>query len=154
GGDYLSQNLNLYSGTGTITGHVDQVTGQLNTNAGIEHFSADSSALTLGDNKILNDPTFINNGDIFINGLNSFGEDVTFIANGNISAGTTGAIAAPGHDITLLSGVFASTNGTTTTVDFSSPLNAGGNIDFSLTTYPYQFLSTSSTTGNGGNITI
>ncbi len=69
GGDYLSQNLNLYSGTGAITGQIGNVTGVLNTHAGVEHLFANSENLALGNNKVLGDPTFATTGNIQIQGV-------------------------------------------------------------------------------------
>ena len=77
GGNYLSQNLNLYSGSGTITGLVGNVSGNLSTQAGAEHFAADTKTLVLENNTVTGDPTFVNTGgDILISGVNTFGEDL------------------------------------------------------------------------------
>ena len=82
GGNFLSQNLNLYSGTGTITGDVGQVTGNVNSQAGALHFNADTSVLNLGNNTITGDPTFVNfAGAININGTVSNVSDNANLAN-------------------------------------------------------------------------
>ena len=117
GGDYLSRNLNLFSGSGNIDGSVGQLTGALNTVAGADHLTAATDNLVLGKNTVSGDPTFVNSsGNIEIDGLNTFGEDVAIIANGNITANATGQIVTNGHDITLISGA----NVTTTSPDSST----------------------------------
>ncbi len=84
GGDYLSNNFNLYSGTGTITGVIGEVSGKVNTIAGADHLVVQSSTLYLGNNKV-GDPTFVNTGgDIVIDGLNTYTQDVAILATGNI----------------------------------------------------------------------
>lgn len=167
GGDYLSKQLNLFSGSGAIEGNVGTVTGTLNTVAGIEHFYAATETLTIGNNCITGDPTFANTtGDIQIVGLNTFGEAVAFLANGNITADSTAQIIANGFNVYMIAGASIAVSagpetssvpgtpigaGTTATVDFSS--GNGGSIDLSASSVG-TIIDTSSTTGNGGNIVL
>jgi fibronectin-binding autotransporter adhesin len=115
GGNFLSQNLNLYSGTGSITGVVGAVTGNLNSQADVEHFAAATNTLYLGSNNVLGDPTFASQGSIVISGTNTFGESVAILAQGNITADSTGSIVDSGNSVTLIAGatisvpVFSST---------------------------------------------
>jgi hypothetical protein len=167
GGDYLSHNFNIYSGTGTITGAVNNITGQLNSQAGVEHLNARASNLLLGANTVSGDPTFVNDGDITISSTNTFSEDVTIIANGNITASVGGEIIAHGHNVTLIAGVSPgagspSAGGTlegapgitgSTTVDFASAANKGGDITYSSFS-PTTFIDTSGSNSNGGNVTL
>ncbi|MBS1998324.1 MAG: hypothetical protein JSS86_18500, partial [Cyanobacteria bacterium SZAS LIN-2] len=105
GGDYLSKNLNLYSGAGVISGSIGQVTGALNTVAAEDHIQVATATLKLGNNAISGDPTFVNtSGAIQIIGKNQFGEDVAIIASDKITASVDGQIIANGHNVTLISG--------------------------------------------------
>jgi len=167
GGDYLSRNLNIYSGTGYIEGIVGDVTGRLNTKAGIEHFYANTETLVIGDNCITGDPTFANStGNIQIVGVNTFGEAVAFLANGNITADNTAQIVANGFNVYMVAGAAVTVSagpetsnvpgtpigvGTTATVDFSS--GNGGNVDLSASAVA-TIIDTSSNTGNAGNVVI
>ncbi|MBX3151315.1 hypothetical protein KF728_14280 [Candidatus Obscuribacterales bacterium] len=167
GGDYLSKQLNLFSGSGTIEGNVGKVTGTLNTVAGIEHFYAATEMLTIGNNCITGDPTFANTtGDIQIVGLNTFGEAVAFLANGNITADSSAQIVANGFNVYMIAGAAITVSagpetnsvpgtaigaGTTATVDFSN--GNGGSINLS-TSNAGTIIDTSSSTGNGGDIVL
>ena len=106
GGNYLSNNLNLYSGTGDIEGIVGQVSGNLNSFAGIEHLLASTPNLRLGNNNVSGDPIFANDaGDITITGNNSFGEDVAIVASRNIVGGDSAAeITDNGHNVLIIAG--------------------------------------------------
>ncbi|MBX9667329.1 MAG: hypothetical protein K2X93_06905 [Candidatus Obscuribacterales bacterium] len=149
GGDYLSNSLNLHSGSGAIEGRVNELTGILNTNAGVEHLFANTNNLILGTNCVTGDPTFANNGNITISGVNTFAENVAIIANGDIIGSATAQLIVRGHDVVLLAGVdpgaAAPQGGTVTgspsvgitgaaTVDFASATNNGGNIDLTAST--------------------
>ncbi|MBU6455006.1 MAG: hypothetical protein KGS72_24765 [Cyanobacteria bacterium REEB67] len=121
GGDYLSKNLNIYSGTGTITGNVGQLTGALNTVAGADHLQASTANLVLGKNTVA-DPTFVNyGGNIVISGLNTFSEDVALIAFGDITADSVGQIVDHGHDVTMIAGTLFSSQSST-----GSPITVSG----------------------------
>src|SRR5207245_1231037 len=52
GGNFLSNQLNLYSGTGNINVVAGQVTGQVNSFAQTEHIFTDSQVLRLGNTNI------------------------------------------------------------------------------------------------------
>jgi hypothetical protein len=109
GGNYSAQNINLNSGTGAVTGSIGQTNGNLNTDAGAAHLFADTTVLTLGNNKISGDPTFVSSNDIVINGPVTAAESISIIAQDNITVGsgaqasvsTTGGTDA---DITLIAG--------------------------------------------------
>jgi hypothetical protein len=169
GGNYLSNALNIYSGSGTINGVVENITGQVNTRAGIEHLAANTANLILGTNTVTGDPTFVNNGDITISGVNTFSEDVAIIANGNI-IGTNGAeIVDTGHSVILIAGVAPGagspstasvtdkSSGITgsTTIDFASSSNKGGSIDFTASAAATAIDTSSSTyTAGGGDVIL
>jgi hypothetical protein len=167
GGDYHSQSLNIFSGEGVIEGIVGEVSGQLNTVAGIEHFYASTELLKIGNNCITGDPTFANSaGGIVIQGKNTFGEAVAFLANGDITADGTAQIVAKGYNVYMIAGAALSVSagpetstvpgsaigaGTTATVDFNS--GNGGNIDLTGSSVA-TIIDTSSSTGNAGNVVL
>ncbi len=68
GGDFLSNQLNLHSGHGTIEVNVGHLTGELNSVAEILHLNADTPVLTLGSQCLYGDPTYVNTGAINIAG--------------------------------------------------------------------------------------
>ncbi len=156
GGDYLSRELNLYSGHGTVEVNVGKLTGVMTSVAEILHLQADTPVLTLGDQCLYGDPTYANTGAINIAGaLTITGGPLVIAAGTNILSTNTGAsITNNGNNIYLIAGAtvntgsctgcannagtsFSGTNpsGTglmtagTITIDFSS--GSGGNIDFS-----------------------
>ncbi len=177
GGDYLSKNLNLYSGTGSINGDVDQVTGNLNSYAGFAHIFADTATLRLGNNCINGDPLFVNTGgDIQITGVvdvTATNEPLAIVASGNIfttAADTTAQLVNHGGDITLLAGVNITSyggtqqspsipptspaaNGALFIADVSASSSSGGSIDLSNSTQT-TVIDSSSTSGNGGTVTL
>lgn len=167
GGDYLSKTFNIYSGSGNIDGVVDNVTGQLNTVAGVEHFYASTELLKIGNNCITGDPTFANSaGGIQIQGQNTFGEAVAFLASGDITADSTAQIIAHGFNVSMVAGAKITVSagpetttipgtpigaGTTATVDFSA--GTGGNIDLTGSSVG-TIIDTSSSTGNAGSVVL
>jgi hypothetical protein len=184
GGNYLSQNLNLYSGGGAITTNLGEVTGTVNTSGYAAHEFADTSNLTLGSNTLKGDPTFVNTGgNITIDGGVIANEAITILASGSIigtgdayisTAHSTGLSAlAPAGDVTLVAGATVTTNGSTTSVAPGAPIGtgntatasflsgSGGNIDFSKSTHVGSIIATNSNlVGNGnqqqnaGNVTL
>ncbi|MFX7507139.1 hypothetical protein ABTJ37_22745, partial [Acinetobacter baumannii] len=62
GGNYLSNNLNIYAGSGSISTNVGTVSGNLNTAAGQAHVLASTPNLVLGSNAVSGDPIFANSG--------------------------------------------------------------------------------------------
>jgi hypothetical protein len=151
GGNYLSQNLNITSGGGAITGSVGQVTGQLNTSGNAEHFVANTPSLILGNNAIQADPLFANNGSIVINGGVTTAlpnENITIVASGNITVGTSSdafistqnsTIPGSNGSVILIAGAQVTPSGTstptlpagssTTSASVSFAAGGGGNID-------------------------
>ena len=99
GGNYLSNNLNLNAGSGNITGSVNNVSGTLNESGNAAHFTADTANLSIGNNAIVNDPTWANiGGSIDITGVvTSSNQAVTILAAGNIVSTATGQITDHGR---------------------------------------------------------
>ncbi len=151
GGNYLSQNFNLYSGTGTINGNIGQVTGKVNTEAGADHLEVATPTLLLGNNNVA-DPTFVNStGGIEIVGTNTFSEDVAIIAFGDITAAPDGQIVDHGNNVTLVAGASVTAgNPETSTVQGNTvfPPVVTGNTTTAVT------IDTTQNTANGGNINL
>ncbi len=161
GGNYMSQSLNLYSGTGTITGIVGNISGQVNSQAGVEHLAANTAVLVLNNNCVSGDPTFVNTGgDIQISGLNTFAQDVAILASGNITADATGAIVDNGHNVILVAGAGLSLSagssggdnapGTTISGAGGASLFTSGTVDVNFSTSP----SGPTPGGAGGSIDL
>ncbi len=171
GGDFLSSEINLYAGTGTIVANIGNVSGKLNTFAGEAHVSSRSNNLVLGLISIIGDPTYYNIGDINITDDISVGENLAILATGSITS-TSGLSlisttdpSGQGHNIEIVAGAgltpacgscTSSIAGGAATgsiiVDPFSP--NGGNIDFSASSA--LRINTNSTTDNfnGGSITL
>lgn len=157
GGEFLSRELNLYSGCGKIEAIVDNMTGTLSGIAGIAHIGVSNSDLMmLGNITITEDPIFYNNGGgILINGTITTGGasstgDLGIFANGNITtsvgAGNTiistraSSGTSRGGNVTLIAGATttplgSATGGTANDGTTSAPdgnyvvtLNGGGSI--------------------------
>jgi hypothetical protein len=177
GGNYLSQTLNLNSGTGVVTGSVGEVTGILNTSAQIAHISANTPVLTLGNQQIKGDPTYANTGDIDIAGpiVISGAADLAIIAGGNILAtNSTASITDNGGNVLLIAGAVVTNGGAGgTSITGTNPPGAasgsvtvslaggnGGNIDFagitpgSTASIAATVIDTSNSSGTAGNVTL
>lgn len=166
GGDYLTNDLNLYAYQGHIAGSVGELTGDLNTQATTEVFFASTDNLTLGENCVTGDPTFANtSGNIVINGVNTFNQAVAIIANGNITATNGAQINNSGGSVIMIAGAKATTSGgnssgvpgtpstSTVAVSFDPAQGAGGNIDLS-TGAASTVINTSSSSTSGGNVIL
>jgi len=175
GGDWLSQKVNLNSGTGIATANIGNVTGTINTNAGEEHIIASTANLILGNAVISGDPSYFNtSGAVTIAGnLNFSGQDLAIVAKTNIvtAAGAgainTGSNTGNGGNIIMIAGANFTTSGpasgsndTTTTLTVNSGTSAGGYIDLSGSISGSGKAISSLTTassfpgGNGGNLTL
>ncbi|MBU6455011.1 MAG: hypothetical protein KGS72_24790 [Cyanobacteria bacterium REEB67] len=177
GGNYLSQNLNINGGAGTVNGSLGQVSGNLNTTAAVAHLTADSAVLTLGRQNISGDPTYANTGDIEIAGpITINGADLAIVAGGNIvSTSSTASITDAGGNVLLIAGALVSSGGGTGGTSLIGPTpggaatgnvtvaltgGTGGSIDFSGTTAGSAAstaaiaINTSNSAGSGGNVTL
>jgi hypothetical protein len=175
GGNYLSQNLNLYSGSGTATTSVNQISGLLNINAGQAHTVVAEDTLRLGNLTLSGDPTFYNTaGSITIGGNIAVGEALSIVASqdilstGNYSITANNGVA--GFQINLIAGanitaIGASspivgpytTSGTgtpaTSTITIDGPSATGGNVSFSGNN---MSISSAAVSGNnaGGDVNV
>jgi mucin-19 len=168
GGDYLSKNLNVYSGSGAINGNVGNVSGNLNTVAGGEHLLASAATLNLGLNTVNGDPIFANTtGNIAINNTNTFTEGVAILAAGFITDNNTSAeIVTGGANVLMVAGVvITSVQGGGGSVSAIPPITSstsqvvlqgvstnGGFINLQ-TNSTTPVIDTSGTT-TGGNVTL
>jgi len=165
GGDYLSEDFNIYAYQGSVFGNVGELTGSLSTQATIAHFYVATDLLSLDQNCITGDPTFTNStGSISIVGVNTFTEAVAIIARDNITASGGGQIVNPGGNVIMLAGVqVIDAQDITTTIPpgFPEPGDVtirfggatSGNIDLS-TGAAATVINTSSATGVAGGSVI
>ncbi|HEY9793073.1 MAG TPA: hypothetical protein V6D22_21905 [Candidatus Obscuribacterales bacterium] len=171
GGNWISKNINLYAGIGDIEASFGKVTGTVNSWAGSEHLTADTSTLKLGTNCLSGDPTFYNTGgDILIAGNISAGESLAILASGNITSGSAVAISAAspsgaGANITIIAGANLTAvagDGSTSSINGSSSSSGGAIMNGASATGGSVSLSanssiSSSATGgdnNAGNVVI
>ena len=87
GGNWLSENLNLNSGSGVATANMGNVTGAINTNAGEAHVLAATQDLIIGNTNLSGDPSYFNTlGEVTIAGNLNFSGTRTYaiVANTNI----------------------------------------------------------------------
>jgi hypothetical protein len=181
GGNYLSQALNLNSGTGFANTDVGTVTGVVNTYAGSAHIGADTADLQMGVFDVSGDPFVWNNGGDL---------DLSGTLSGSLSGGTLSYLVATaagsiytsqeednnnfdsintsGGNVVLAAGVLASDSAGHTTPINSGSINGsggtitltrsgmGGDIMFAPGTTPAgntaQFIQGFST--DGGNVTL
>ncbi|MBS2009413.1 MAG: hypothetical protein JST01_20335 [Cyanobacteria bacterium SZAS TMP-1] len=168
GGDYLSKNLDLYSGLGEIDANVGNVTGNLNSQAQTEHFLTSSDTFVLGNNCITGDPTFVNTaGGIVINGVNTFTQSVAILASGDVTSAGGAQIVDNGGNVTIIAGAKVTTGGATTgaipgtqanqnvTVTLDPSVSGGGDINFSANAAATVIdTSAAKNQGDAGNVTL
>ena len=124
GGNWLSQQLNLFGGLGTIEANLNQVTGVVSTAGNVAHFVSATPNLTLGNTSLTGDPTYYNTqGSITIAGNITVGENLAIIAKGDITSSTAVSLTANdgtnGDNISLIAGANLSSGGG---ADQTSPL--------------------------------
>ncbi|MBX3149884.1 S-layer family protein [Candidatus Obscuribacterales bacterium] len=167
GGNYLSQNLNLNAGAGTITANLDNVSGTVNGTGYAVHFASQSETLNLGDLNLI-DPTFYNIGNINFNGnVNVAGNALTIIATGNITESVVGPFtvstangAGDGGNLTMIAGanITAASGPGNNTVGAGAPaqvtFNEGSIGGGSILLDEVQLNTTGAGGGNGGNVLL
>lgn len=175
GGDVLSKQLNIFSGTGTALVDVGNITGVINVDAGAVHITATAPDLRLGTMNLKGDPTFYNTaGNVQIdNAIATNGNDLAIIAsgditstvNGSINTTTTSPFSAAGGNALIIAGASiqpVSAQPATVTTSSQNPgdtgtaftvtggSTTGGKIDLSN----LQMFSTAGGGGSGGNVTL
>jgi hypothetical protein len=169
GGNFLSQQVNLNAGGGTLNFNADDVTGVVNSSGNAVHVAASTSNLVLGSQCLTGDPTYFNDkGDITITADINTTEDLAIIASGNIIAkdNTVANIIATngvGHNVTLIAGAhFSSTSGSSTTtipgangtaVALDGGSTTGGSIDLSAAN-SNLLISSAGTSDHAGGILL
>ncbi|MBS1988974.1 MAG: S-layer family protein [Cyanobacteria bacterium SZAS LIN-3] len=171
GGDLLSKQLNLNSGSGMIDVNVNELTGTVTSQGEGVHVQASTDNLVIGKQCLVGDPTYYNDsGDIEIAGNVDVGEDLAIVAAGNITVdpGVTSISANNGTDgknITMIAGAFVvGGTGSTSKVTGAPPVSGnatsditilGGNATGGNISLPAGInLSTTAPTGKGGDIVL
>jgi len=176
GGNVLSKNLNLFSGTGTVNINVNELTGSVNSQGTAAHVTASTGELNIGETCLTGDPTFYNTaGAININGSITVAEALAIIATGNIifnnGADLTAANNTQGFPISVIAGAnFTPTGGANQgTLGPIPPANpnsgsvtinggsaGGGSISFNSSAGIDTFISTRPAGGSGsaGDVTL
>jgi len=136
GGDLFSRDVNLNSGQGLASVHVQKLTGLVHESGLAAHVSAATDTLNIGNVCLTGDPTFYNTlGGINITGNVLVGEALTLVATGDITS-NDGAITvqagtdAQGFNITFIAGAAftASGGGDSPTIP---PGNGAGTVTLS-----------------------
>ena len=178
GGNFLSHNLNLYSGNGAINVDVDNVTGRVNAYGGEANVTAATPNLIIGEMQLTGDPNYYNTtGDVTIGqGLTFNGTNLALVAFGNILT-TTGAGTIDTHDtsgsgnggtINLIAGAAFTINsggqssqpsagntGTNNIITITGASSGGGKIDLTGSAPISTFNSSTTASGKtGGNIQL
>lgn len=156
GGSIVANNLNIYSGNGTVNIESSNVDSVLNIYAGIAHVDTQSANLKLGTMDLSGDPTFYNqNGNVTIDEpLNFAGQELAIVASGNITTGAGASVIdtqngnGNGGDITLIAGAKFTLSPSNLPV---SNLPSGGNGGDSSAT---DMLSITGASSTGGSINL
>jgi fibronectin-binding autotransporter adhesin len=167
GGDWLSRELNLYSGKGSVAVNVGNLTGTVNTHAGCAHIGAVTPSLHMGILDVSGDPFVYNNGgDLDLASVTFPATYLVGTASGSIytsSEGTaidTSSVTGNGGNVVLAAGVTATDTDGTITLARSG---TGGDIYLTAGTTPLgntaasiTGINTSSSISgsNGGNVTL
>ena len=137
GGDWLSKELNICAGEGTLNLQARNVSGAVNIRAGIAHVSTDTDSLLLNSVIASGDPTITNTGDILQGSISTGGGPLTLVAGrdifllSNTSLDTNNPAGTAG-DITLIAGAAFEDAASPThpgEVWVTGPSATGGNID-------------------------
>ncbi len=172
GGDYLSKELNLFSGRGIVNANIGNASGTVNVTSHEAHLTAQADMLNLGNVSVTGDPTFFNTAaGINITGNLTVSQAVAIIARDNITFTGNSTIRATdgganGANIALVAGAnITSSSGSdsgsippgspaTGDVTISSLTPVGGNITFTGSANATLNARGASGNGNGGNITL
>jgi uncharacterized protein YkwD len=137
GGDFLSQNLNINAGRGSVYASLGEVTGWVNITAANANFGAHTSHLKLGELVVTDDPTYFNSlGSLSLLTVSpTNGQPLALIAAGDVTVqgGTIDTTASAGGDggaILIVAGANFTSNGATgnTTGDSITTLTLSGSV--------------------------
>ncbi len=169
GGDFLSKELNLNSGQGTVDVAAGNITGLVNLTAGCAHVLAETPDLRFGSLDVSGDPTYYNpTGSITLSlaPAATNGQDLAFIAAQDviIQSGTIDTTQASGNagNLTIVAGALfgdPTTGGQvdgdiTTTVSITGGSATGGAIVLTGTSPASINTQGTGTSSNGGNVTL
>jgi hypothetical protein len=161
GGNYLSQTFNLNAGTGSVDAQVGKITGQVNVDACNATVIANTKNLDIGTWNVSGDPVIANTGSIQLSnsGTNpispTHGAPLVVVSGGDITGSgpltiDTTSLNGDGGNVYLIAGAkFTSASNLTIT----GPSKTGGSVNLPSLSTIHTF-STSTTTGNGGNVEI
>ncbi len=170
GGDFVSNQLNVYSGKGAINVNADNITGNVNTTGSSLSLSAAGGNLNVGNVNITGDPVIYNSdGNIILNSpITTQGAPLAIAASGDVLTlpgnNTFPSISTAGGDILIAAGaniVPSASSASSVLPPGSSSASftitgnsqTGGKIDFS-TLSPVTSFSSANSGGAGGNITL
>ena len=163
GGDWLSQQLNVWSGKGAATLNVGKVSGALSVSAGALGLNADTPELHIGELSISGDPFLYNSGSLVIDLLSPVaGACYVIVAGGNITGSITidtASATGNGGNVVLVAGannVSTTSDGKGTIINENSVGATGGFISLSSSSATLPTINTVSTAvnGNGGDVTL
>ncbi len=143
GGDWISQQLNVFSGDGHINVDVHSILGQTNLIGGTAALSAQTGDLHVGALKMSGDPTISSGGDVFLE-MSQFGGEWIFSGLDALIINAGGNII--NKDVSYI-GTSANSGATGSVI-----LNAGGMID--LQTVPIIAITTATSGASSGNISL
>lgn len=154
GGDWLSKDLNLYSGEGALNVNVGEVTGAITGRAGTASVLADTENLIVKSMTASGDPTFKSTGNFtLMNDITTSGGPVAILARGDINFDLDATIdtssgSGAGGTITLVAGSNWSSAGANNSISGGSA--GGGSINGEGLLL--DFISDGTT--NGGDVTL
>lgn len=165
GGNWMSRQLNVYSGTGAVAIDTGDIRGTLNVSAGKLGLKADSSNLTIGKLCVDGDPVLINSGNVDIGSLAPVnGATYVIVAGGSItdagqSSIDTSSGSGSGGNVMLVAGannITSAFDGTATSIGANTAGASGGSIILSSNSSTTPAIDTESTAsdGSGGNVTL
>lgn len=131
GGSFVSRELNIDSGDGTLEFHVENVTGAVSAKAGIAHITADSD-LFVANLQTSGDPTLKSTGDLTVGNVDTDGGPLALLATGNINfianaVIDTSSTTVAGGTITAVAGSDWKTAGANNVITGAS--KGGGSIN-------------------------
>lgn len=165
GGNWLSRQLNVYSGSGAAAIDTGDITGIINVSAGKLGLKADAPSLAIGRLCVDGDPIVVNSGNVDIGNLAPVnGAGYVVLAGGNITYTSdtsidTSSSTGSGGNVVLVAGA---NNLTLTLNDSAIAVNpntgsaTGGSIAISSSCSTTPAINTQSTAagGSGGNVTL
>ncbi len=153
GGDWLSQELNLNSGSGDISANVEQLTGVLNATSHSLMVSTRTALFQIGQINATGDPLLVNQtGDLQITQSFTLFAPLSIMAAGNVTANSGVSINSRGEDVLVTAGGVIQIDSANNVTLFDRTAIAGqggggGNIDLTGVTNIF-------TGGQGGSFTF